>query len=196
MKSRVHELRKLGSWAEAVLAALSTPVVLVDADGGIVAANPEAERQLQFPLAADRPRRMLPEWLRRQDELARTLREGQAAELVFDDAAGQRRLRLRVTPLAGGERLRLIEWQDVSGEAVMRRQLRDLERAGEDLQAAHEELLCAYEMIEVDQDRAQAAGEAQASENADLQVSNLELRNVCNEMAKMISQLRRQGHRT
>jgi hypothetical protein len=161
--------------AAAILAALSGPVLLLDAEARWRAASPAAERLLQLHPEPEGPGR-LPAWIGRSPELLACLRARHAAELWLTAAPEPRRWRLQLTPLALPAGFTLLEFFDQSREAALRGQVLSMHHAQDDLQAAHEELLCAYEILEANQERDHLARAIQEEENQNLQKSNLKLR--------------------
>lgn len=123
----------------------------------------------------------------RAEELCRCIAQREAAEwLLAGDEMG-RHWQVRVTPFIAAEGgCLLLEGRDISAEAALRGEVASLRQTGADLQAAHEELLCAYEVIETNQDVSRNAGEAQAMEAAQLLRSNFELLSANREMAKRL----------
>lgn len=159
--------------ATCILTALSAPVLLLDAEACLQAASQGAERLLELPPAPDGPGR-LPDWLLQSPELLAGLREHRPAELRL--TTGSRQWRLTLTPLAAPAGMALLEIFDQSREAALRGQVLSMGHAQHDLRAAHEELLCAYEIIEANQEREHMAREIQEQENQRLLQSNLKLR--------------------
>lgn len=159
--------------AAAILAALSGPVLLLDAQARWRAASPAAARLLELP-PERKPSGQLPDWMHRSPELLAGLRERRPAELCL--TTGRRQWRLKLTPLGVPAGITLLEIFDLSWEAALRGQVLSMYQAHDDLQAAHQELLCAYEVIEADRERERTARDAQARENQRLLQANLKLR--------------------
>lgn len=158
-----------------LLAVLSGAVLLLDGQGRLLAASPAAQWLLEVRPGPEGVGRM-PDGMRRSSELLACLRERRPAELQLTTSPGSSPWRLKLTPLEVPAGMILMEIFDLSREAELRGEVLSLHHAHEDLQAAHEELLCAYEIIEANQQRDHAAQGIREHENQRLLQSNLELR--------------------
>jgi hypothetical protein len=184
VKARIHTATgtpsRSGSgaaWQAEALAALSQGVIILDGSGGVVAANAAAESLLQGPLHS-----RLPGWLLTHPEFIRCQDRG--GELKVTTREPARVLHVRLVPLAAAPPYQLLELRDISQETALRRELLDTNHVNEDLRAAQEEMLCAYEMIEINQENAQATQEEQERLSAILQQSNQELREAYQKLSR------------
>jgi hypothetical protein len=162
--------------AASLLVALSGAVLLVDGQARLLAASPAAQRLLELQPGPEEGAGRLPDGMRRSSELLSCLRERRPAELRLTTRPRSSPWRLKLTPLEVPAGMTLLEIFDLSDEAALRGQVLSMHHAHDDLQAAHEELLCAYEIIEANQRRDHITQGIQEHENQRLLQSNLELR--------------------
>jgi len=165
------------AWQAEALAALSQGVIVLDGSGGVVGANAAAESLLNGPL-----RSRLPGWLLTHPEFIRCQAQGGELKIITREPA--RELHVRLVPLAAAPPYQLLELCDISHEAALRRELLDSNHTNEDLRAVQEEMLCAYEMIEIYQEVAQATQEEHERLSAILQQSNEELREAYQKLSR------------
>jgi hypothetical protein len=187
VKARIHTASGTPSrtgagagWQAEVLAELSQGVIILDGSGGVVAANAAAENLLHGPV-----RGRLPGWLLTHPEFIRCQAGGGESKVTSREPA--RELHLRLVPLAAAPPYQLLELSDISEEAALRRELQDTHHVNEDLRAAQEEMLCAYEMIEISQEHARATQEEQERLSAILHQSNQELREAYQKLSRELA---------
>jgi PAS domain-containing protein len=166
MPSRIHAVSDaslamlpleagLDSVLESLLSALANGVLLLDADGQLRAINPAARAALG-PAAVPRMGEPLP-----FERLPLSLREFYAdgawprlgdvwAEMIVGGEA--RRLCFRIRPL-GPQPLWLIELIDATDQQRLTREASVSSQQSFELQQAHEELCCSFEMAETEIER-------------------------------------------
>lgn len=147
-----------------LLAAFSCAVAILDANGELVAANPEGERVLAWA-----SRELGAGW-------EACIEQRRAAKWLLAGPQSGEHLRLRLNPYTdAGQSRFLLEGQDASSEVADRCQMEGMRKEGNKLQAAHEELMCAYEVIETNQEVARVEYETQTTANEMLMHSNQSL---------------------
>lgn len=136
-----------------MLNGLSSGILLLDANGTVIAANAALGRILNLDpawLAGRRIHRLpLPPALRECFPSGLTPRAA-VFDLRFNDGGvGERCYRVSVTELADGK-MWAVEWTDASETHALRQSAMVNTNARDELQQAHEELRCAFELAETE----------------------------------------------